>query len=109
MKTCTPRELADAYDTLNPEEAERQKAHLRANNIGITDKEREEPFRNWLITYKSNPFVGLATKNWYGKVTSALFLALGIKQPKTKQAMFESLEDECRKEEESEKLRAITQ
>lgn len=95
MKTSTPKQLADAYDALYPEEAARQIAHLRANNLGITDSEREHPFRNWLTAYESHPVDALAIANWRGKVTKALFHALGIKQPARLGQMITVLECLC--------------
>lgn len=95
MKTCTPRQLADAYDALNPEEAQRQIAHMRANNIDVTDSERERPFRNWLAVYESMPVDALAIANWRGKVTKALFHALGIKPPARLGQMHAVLECSC--------------
>lgn len=79
MKTVSPKSLARAYTALNPTE----KLPLDADTYRI--------FNNWLERYQSEPSKALATVNWGGKVTSALFVALGIKQPRTKAAMMEAL------------------
>ncbi len=47
--------------------------------------EIEQTMQNWLDRYYSEPDKAIATQNWAGKVTQALFHALGIEQPKTKE------------------------
>lgn len=46
---------------------------------------------NWLDRFREEPEKAVATTNWAGKVTQALFHALGLEQPKTKKAMLEML------------------
>ena len=46
---------------------------------------------NWLEAYQNDPPSRIATQNWRGKVTKALFLALGIKQPRRKDDMLAKL------------------
>jgi len=55
--------------------------------------EIEETMGNWLERYYREPEKAIATQNWTGKVTQALFHALGIGQPKTKKAMLELLKN----------------
>jgi hypothetical protein len=86
LKTVTPTQLVDAYDTLNPGE------HRDANgNRNQADLERI--FGNWLETYERDPDKALCVVKtaWGGKVTTALFRALEIKQPRTKAAMIAAL------------------
>lgn len=47
--------------------------------------------QGWMERYQTDPMFALATQNWYGKVTNALFLSLGIKQPRTKAQMLLAL------------------
>lgn len=42
---------------------------------------------NWLERYHAAPEQAIATTNWTGKVTQALFFALGLQQPRTKKDM----------------------
>lgn len=55
--------------------------------------EIEQTMQNWLDRYYSEPDKAIATQNWTGKVTQALFHALGIKQPKTKADMLDILKN----------------
>ena len=89
MKTVTPAQLVDAYNQLNPGEhtiPEHQDASPFRADL-------ERIFNNWLTLYIDNPklAVSVGKSNWRGKVTTALFNALGIKQPKTKSAMLRAL------------------
>lgn len=82
MKTVTEEELSRAYQSLFPEEVK-------------TDSDLEETKRilgNWLHEYTECPAKKLATTNWCGKVTKALFLAFGIKTPRTKKEMLAILQ-----------------
>lgn len=47
--------------------------------------------QNWLDRFHQEPEKAIATTNWAGKVTQALFYALGLDTPKTKKAMLELL------------------
>jgi hypothetical protein len=47
--------------------------------------------QRWMERYHTDPMFALATQNWYGKVTKALFLSLGITQPRTKAQMLLAL------------------
>jgi hypothetical protein len=89
MKTVTPAQLVDAYNQLNPGE-HRIPEHQDAS---IFRADLERIFNNWLTLYIDNPklAVSVGKSNWGGKVTTALFKALGIKQPKTKSAMLRAL------------------
>jgi len=72
MKTTTPQKLAASYAQLNPSE-----------NLPLN----EDVFRimrNWLNGYAENPDRHVAMSNYYGKVTRALFHALGFKMSRTK-------------------------
>jgi hypothetical protein len=80
VTTTTPEKLAAAYAGLYPSE-------------GGTSSEVVRIFGNWLERYNRNPESAIATCNWCGKVTRALFAAVGIKQPKTKREMLKVLED----------------
>ena len=80
MKTITPLELVKAYEELNPLEC-----------LTVTE-DTLRIFGNWLSRYNADPSGALATANWGGKVTRALFRALGLKCPRTKGAMLEILE-----------------
>lgn len=77
MKTVTAQQLARAYAIMNPQEG---------STAAI-----EETMGNWLARYERKPSAAIATTNWAGKVTAALFKALGIQQPKTKTRMLEVL------------------
>ncbi len=89
MKTVTPAQLVDAYNELNPREhripEHQDPASARAD--------LERIFNNWLKRYLDNPELAISVvkTNWGGKVTTALFKALAIKQPKTKAAMLRAL------------------
>lgn len=48
---------------------------------------------NWLDRFREEPEKAVATTNWAGKVTQALFHALGLDQPKTKKAMLEIMKN----------------
>jgi hypothetical protein len=89
MKTVTPAQLLDAYNVLHPTE-HRTPEH---QNVAASRADLERIFNNWLERYLDNPELALSTgkTNWGGKVTTALFKALGIKQPKTKSAMLRAL------------------
>lgn len=79
MKTVSPEALARSYAALYPTEA----LPLTADTFSI--------FANWLTRYQATPDKALATVNWAGKVTKALFVALGIKQPRIKADMVAAL------------------
>ena len=78
MKTVSPTELNRAYMELYPGE-----------NHDNPDCERI--MGNWLERYRNQPDCAIATQNWCGKVTKALFKALGLKQPRIKREMLEML------------------
>lgn len=95
MKTVTPTQLVNAYDELNP--GEHSRAYL-APTGGQADPTQgradvERIFNNWLERYLQEPELAICTVKtaWGGKVTAALFKALGIKQPRTKPAMLRAL------------------
>ncbi|WDH82444.1 hypothetical protein PUW24_06130 [Paenibacillus urinalis] len=77
LKTVTAEELTKAYQTLFPQEVKTESDF----------KETERILGNWLKGYAECPEQKLATTNWCGKVTKALFLALNIKMPRTKKEM----------------------
>jgi hypothetical protein len=87
MKTVTAAELVAAYDSLYPGE------HVPVEGVDLTKHQSdiESTFNNWLARYKEFPEATIATSNWGGKVTKALFKALDIKQPRKKSAMIRSL------------------
>jgi|SRR5215213_1063655 len=99
MKTVTAAQLVDAYDELNPGEHNHTDipAYLaRTNGQGDPAAARadvERIFNNWLERYLQEPELAICTVKtaWGGKVTAALFEALGIKQPRTKPAMLRAL------------------
>jgi hypothetical protein len=99
MKTVTAAQLVDAYDELNPDEHNHTDipAYLaRTNGQGDPAAARadvERIFNNWLERYLQEPELAICTVKtaWGGKVTAALFKALGIKQPRTKPAMLRAL------------------
>jgi len=101
MKTVTAAQLVDAYDELNPGEHNHTDipAYLaRTNGQGDPAAARadvERIFNNWLERYLQEPELGICTVKtaWGGKVTAALFKALGIKQPRTKPTMLRALMD----------------
>jgi hypothetical protein len=89
MKIVTAAQLVDAYYALNPREhripEHQDPASARAD--------LERIFNNWLESYLANPQLAISVvkTNWRGKVTTALFNALALKQPKTKTAMLRTL------------------
>jgi hypothetical protein len=89
MKTVTASQLVDAYYALNPGEhripEHQDPASARAD--------LERIFNNWLEKYRDNPQLAISVvkTSWGGKVTTALFKALALKQPKTKTAMLQTL------------------
>jgi len=89
MKSVTPAQLVDAYNQLNPGEHTIPE-HYDASTFRA---DLERIFNNWLTLYLDKPelAVSVGKSNWGGKVTPALFKALGIKQPKTKSAMLRAL------------------
>ena len=89
MKTVTPTQLLDAYNELNPGEHSIPEHH----DPSTFRADVERIFNNWLTRYRDSPELALTVgkSNWGGKVTTALFKALGIKQPKTKSAMLRAL------------------
>ncbi len=99
MKTVTPAELVNAYDQLNPGEHNHTDipAYLaRTGGQGDPTGGRadvERIFNNWLKRYLEEPELAICVVKtaWGGKVTTALFKALGIKQPRTKPAMLRAL------------------
>jgi hypothetical protein len=77
LRCPTPEALWTAYNTLYP---------------GESSQEQGVPtLQGWMERYQTDPMFALATQNWYGKVTKALFLSLGIKQPRTKAQMLLAL------------------
>ena len=89
MKTTTAEALIAAYDSLYPGEH----APVEGVDLAKHQADIERTFSNWLARYKEFPEATLATTNWEGKVTKALFKALEIKQPRPKAAMMRSLMD----------------
>ena len=89
MKTVTPAQLLDAYSVLHPTEHKAPEHQ----DLSAARADLERIFDNWLKRYLDNPQLALsiAKTNWGGKVTTALFKALGIKQPKTESAMLRAL------------------
>src|SRR5690242_5722005 len=87
MKTVTAAKLLAAYDSLYPGE------HTPVEGADPTkhQSDLETTFNRWLARYHEFPEATLATTNWAGKVTKALFKALEIKQPRTKPAMMRAL------------------
>jgi hypothetical protein len=89
MKTVTPTQLLNAYNDLNPQEhvcnSPKDSASVR--------EDVERIFQNWLRRYHDHPELALSVvkTSWSGKLTTALFKALGIKRPKTKSAMLRAL------------------
>ena len=83
MKTTTAEALIAAYDSLYPGEH----APVEGVDLAKHQADMERTFSNWLARYKEFPEATLATTNWEGKVTKALFKALEIKQPRTKATM----------------------
>jgi len=82
MTTVTAAALAQSYKALYPSEVSDDQIH-----------EHERILGNWLERCLADPSKAVATANWAGKVTSALFHALGEKQPRTKAAMLEVLSE----------------
>lgn len=72
--------LALAYSELFPGEFEPKNLSQVEDTMG-----------NWLERVQQEPEKAIATTNWAGKVTRALFRALKLDQPKTKKAMLEML------------------
>ena len=86
MKTATPEALAESYFALFPDERPVENPDapgLRERQLADV----HDALRNWLARYSTNSESAIATQNWYGKVTKALFRSLGIKQPRTKREM----------------------
>ena len=81
IMNLSAEELHGAYEELYP--SEKCVPNQRADCIRI--------FNNWLERCKSRPEEAIATANWYGKCTKALFHVLKIKIPKTKAQMIEIL------------------
>jgi hypothetical protein len=87
LKTVAAPDLITAYNTLYPGE------HTPVEGVDL-EKHRsdiQDTFQRWLERYGEFPETALATTNWHGKVTKALFEALGIKQPRTKTGMLRAL------------------
>lgn len=77
LRGPTPEALWTAYNTLYP---------------GESSQEQGVPIlKGWMERYQTDPMFALATQNWNGKVTKALFLSLGITQPRTKAQMLLAL------------------
>lgn len=72
----SPSRLALAYGELFPGEFTPKDLPQLVNTMS-----------NWLERYHAAPEQAIATKNWAGKVTQALFFALGLQQPRTKKDM----------------------
>jgi hypothetical protein len=78
MKSVSPKKLCESYMFIYPGE--------------ITDvADGERILKNWLDRYKLFPEKAIATCNWYGKVTTALFHALFLEKPRTKRDMLITL------------------
>lgn len=82
MTTVTAAALAQSYKSLYPSEVKDEQIH-----------EHEEILGRWLDRCLADPAGTISMSNWGGKVTSALFHALGEKQPRTKSAMLEILSE----------------
>ena len=80
MKTVTAKQLYGAYIELYPTEA-----------APPNDSDPYGPYRGWLARYRDSGGQCVATQNWGGKVTRALFRALKLKQPRTKRDMLTAL------------------
>ena len=80
MKTVTAEQLYKAYVELYPTEA-----------APPSDNDPHGPYRGWLARYKDSDGQCIATQNWSGKVTRALFRALKTKQPRAKRDMLAAL------------------
>ena len=80
MRTVTAEQLARAYSYHQPQEG------LNPNNPDV-----QRIFQNWLDRL-TTPKHGVAMSNWCGKVTFALFTALGMRQPKTKADTIKALQ-----------------
>ena len=92
--TPTIEKLVESYEKLFPDK----------HNYGCPTAEATEQLKQshheelrailcgWLNRYIHNPEDAIATQNWYGKVTRALFDAVGIKLPKTKKEMLVMLQ-----------------
>lgn len=99
MKTVTPEQLVNAYDELNPGEHNHTDipAYLEPTNgqgdPAATRADVELTFGRWLTLYELEPETALCVVKtaWAGKVTIALFKALGLKQPKAKKSMLRAL------------------
>ena len=48
------------------------------------EAESERILGNWLERYNRDPLDAVRMSNWYGKVTRALLLALGLPRPQSK-------------------------
>lgn len=84
LLTVTPAALSEAYRTLFPNEC-RYTPQQIANHEEIMDA--------WLTRYAADPGYALATTNFYGKVTQALFCALKIRMPRTKRDRLAALQN----------------
>lgn len=83
LRTVTPVALSQAYRTIFPDECRYTPAQI---------EDHERIMDNWLTQYQANPESALATTNWGGKVTQALFHALHLRMPRTKQDRLIALE-----------------
>lgn len=73
--TTTPTRLSQSYRTLFPDECRYTPSQI---------EDHEGFMANWLMRYEANPESAIATTNWMGKVTKALFHALHVPMPRTK-------------------------
>ena len=75
FRTVTATTLSTAYRTLFPDECTYSQPQITNH---------EEIMSNWLARYQAHPESALATTNWTGKITQALFHALHLHMPRTK-------------------------
>jgi hypothetical protein len=90
--TVGPSILARHYLALHDQEGSSVEEFFETPELGEARRRGiVRPFANWLDRYGKDPAQVIATANWGGKVTGALFSALGIRRPKTKKAMLNAL------------------
>lgn len=75
FRTVTATALSTSYRTIFPNECDDTPSQIN-DHIDIMG--------NWLARYHTHPESALATTNWAGKVTQALFHALHLHMPRTK-------------------------
>ena len=84
IKSVSPEQLTQAYSFLYPSEFTNENSF----------EEIKEILTKWLSRYFTDPERTIATTNYAGKVTKALFYSLNIKMPKTKKEMLSVLKIE---------------